>query len=85
MAGLIRTEADVAPLVTLHTEVVDPTVCFIGRPARLTHRSVRLLEITPQGEWHDRPTKWVFSDVTRVGFGGRYEDALALVGGPPPR
>jgi hypothetical protein len=84
VAGLIKTAADVAPLVTLHIERDDPTVCFIGRPIRFTSRSVRLLEITPQAEWEQSPTKWAFVDITRIEFGGRYEDALALIGGPPP-
>jgi hypothetical protein len=84
VAELVRTAAEVATLVTLHIEEDDPTVCFIGRPVRFTSRSVRLLEITPQAEWEDRPNKWAFADVTRVDFGGRYEEALALIGGAPP-
>jgi hypothetical protein len=84
VADLVRTASDVAPLITLHVEEDDPDVCFIGRPVRFTSRSVHLLEITPQAEWHDHPTKWAFSDVTRVDFGGRYEEALALIGGAPP-
>jgi hypothetical protein len=81
---LIRTAAEVAPLVTLHIEEDDPTVCFIGRPVRFTGRSVHLREITSQAEWEKRPTKWAFADVTRVEFGGRYEEALTLIGGAPP-
>jgi hypothetical protein len=84
VADLVRTASDVAPLVTLHVEEDDPDVCFIGRPLRFTSRSVHLLEITPQADWHDHPTKWAFADVTRVDFGGRYEEALALIGGAPP-
>jgi hypothetical protein len=30
------------------------------------------------------PTRWPFSNITRVEFGGRYEEALSLVGGGPP-
>lgn len=84
VADLVRTGSNVAPLVTLHVEEDDPDVCYVGRPVRFTNRSVRLLEITPQAEWRDRPTKWSLADVTRVDFGGRYEEALALIGGAPP-
>jgi hypothetical protein len=84
-AGLIRTAAGVAPLVTLHIEEEDPTVCFIGRPERISRRSVHLWEINPQAEWWDQPTKWSFAAVTRLDFGGGYEEALALIGGPPIR
>ena len=83
LAELVRSAAEVAPLVTLHLEAEDPTVCFIGRPVRLTSRSVHLVQITPEAEWDNEPTKWQFTDVTRVDFGGRYEEALSLVGGTP--
>ena len=81
---LIRTVADVTPLVTLHVEETDPTVCFIGRPVRLASRSVHLLGITPEAEWEDSTDTWGFADVTRVDFGGRYEEGVALIGGAPP-
>ncbi|WP_138731643.1 hypothetical protein [Modestobacter excelsi] len=60
---------------------------FVGRalaaPVRFCDRSVHLLEITPRAEGEGRPTKWAFGDIARVDFGGRYEKALALVGGSP--
>jgi hypothetical protein len=84
VGGVIRSAGEAAPLVTLHVEADDPNVCLIGRPAGITGRSVQLREITPEAEWKDRPTKWKLADVTRVEFGGRYEEALALVGGTPP-
>ena len=84
LAELVRSAAEVAPLVTLHIEADDPTVCFIGRPVRFTSRSVHLLQITPEAEWDGEPTRWKFSDVTRVDFGGKYEEALSLIGGTPP-
>jgi hypothetical protein len=84
VAALVRTAAEVAPLVTLHIEEEDPTVCFIGHPMRISRKAVHLLETNPQAEWRDHPTKWSLSDITRVDFGGGYEQALALIGGTPP-
>lgn len=81
---LIRTATELAPLVTLHVEAHDPRVCFIGRPVRIGRKAVRLKEITPEATWVERRTRWAFDDITRVEFGGRYEQALALVGGAPP-
>lgn len=83
-AELVRTAAELAPLVTLHFERDDPTVCFIGKPVRFTRGSVRLMEVDPQAEWEPSPSKWSLADVTRGEFAGRYEEALALVAGPPP-
>jgi hypothetical protein len=83
-AGLVRTAAEVAPLVGLLTEEDDPNAIVIGRPVRLGKRSVRLLEIDPDARWAGEPSRWAYADVTRVDLLDRYQEALALVGGPPP-
>lgn len=71
------------PLVTLHTEVADPDVCYIGRPVQLTSRVVT---IGPDATWDD--DEWLtlaWADVTRIDFGGDYAQALALVAGDAAR
>jgi len=72
------------PLVAVHLEHDDPDSCWIGAPAGLGDRSLRLLEIMPSAVWNTRPTKHRVERITRVGIGGRYEDALLSVAGPPP-
>lgn len=84
VSELIRTAADLAPLVVIHIEADDPDVCFIGRPIRFTARKVHLVEIDPQARWRDQPRKYLLQSVTQVEFGGRYEEALVLVGGTEP-
>ena len=84
LPAIIASAAEIAALVTLHLEATDPDVCYIGRPVKLTNKQVHLLDITPSARWRDQPRKWPLTDVTRVEIGGRYEQALALVGGPPP-
>lgn len=68
-------------LIAIHLEADDPDVCFIGRPLGFDGRRLVLQEINPRGVWHDRPTYWRTSGITRVDFGGRYEQALIEVGG----
>jgi len=72
------------PLVTIHREAVDPDVCWIGRVLDMDRRRVTLLEIDPDACWDKEPTDFRLSEITRVDFGGDYEDALYIVGGPPP-
>ena len=72
------------PLVTIHVERRDPAVCYIGVPLRITGRSLRLREITPQAQWEDEPRTYALRDITQVQIGGRYERALLAVGGRPP-
>ena len=68
------------PLVTIHREQVDPDVCWIGRVQGVNRGRVSLLEIGPDAIWEDKPEKY---RITRVNFGGDYENALHLVGGEP--
>ena len=71
------------PLVTIHREKVDPDVCYIGRVVQVEDGHVSLLEINPDATWETQPKQYRLRDITRVDFGGAYEDALHLVGGHP--
>ena len=67
------------PLVTVHMERKNPDVCYIGRPVRVDARGASFETISPRARWNREPLKVTWADVTRVDFGGAYEDALALV------
>jgi hypothetical protein len=71
------------PLVTIHREAVDPDVCNIGRVVAIDRGRVSLLEINPDATWDAAPSQYRASEITRVNFGGDYEEALHLVGGRP--
>jgi len=71
------------PLVTIHREEVDPDVCWIGRVQGVNRGRVSLLEIGPDAIWEDKPGEHRIREITRVNFGGDYENALHLVGGEP--
>jgi hypothetical protein len=71
------------PLVTVHREKVDPDVCYIGRVADLGNGRVSLREIGPDARWDRKPKSYRLGEITRVDFGGQYEEALHLVGGDP--
>lgn len=69
------------PLVTIHCEETDPAVCHIGRVVQVSPRKASLLEIRPDATWEEAATDFQLREITRVNFGGDYEDALRLVGG----
>jgi hypothetical protein len=69
------------PLVTIHREKVDADVCEIGRVVQVTDGRVSLLEINPDATWEAEPNTYRLRDITRIDFGGEYEEALQLVGG----
>jgi len=83
ISDLLLTAATNFPLVTIHREKADPEVCHIGRIAGLSKKQVALLEIGPDAIWHEAPTLYSLKEITQIGFGGGYEDALFLVGGEP--
>jgi hypothetical protein len=71
------------PLVTIHREEKKPDVCEIGKVVEIDGGWVSFLEIGPDALWETKPTRIRLDDITRVEFGGGYEEALYLVGGKP--
>jgi hypothetical protein len=80
LSELLRTANDAFPLVTIHREKVDASVCWIGRVVDLAKGRVTLLEIGPGASWDDELETYRLSEITRVDFGGDYEDALWSIG-----
>ena len=72
------------PLVAIHRERVESGVCHIGHVKHVEQGRVSLLEINPDASWDAEPTEYRVSEITRVNFGGDYENALHLVGGNAP-
>lgn len=77
---LLQSAGQAFPLVTIHREQVDPDVCWIGHVLGVTGGRVSLLEIGPDATWEDTPHEYRLNEITRVNFGGDYENALDLVG-----
>jgi hypothetical protein len=71
------------PLVTVHRERIKPDTCIIGKVLDISKSHLLLLEIGPDAVWDKKPSKVRLTDITRVEFGGGYEEALHLVGGAP--
>lgn len=83
-AELIISAGKAFPLITLHMEKRAPEVCYIGCVHEVTAEKVALQCITPHAKWEDKPTLFPLTKITRVSFGGGYEEALHLVGGNTP-
>lgn len=71
------------PLVTIHRENVDADICHVGRILGVANERANILEIGPDAAWDEAPTEYALREITRVDFGGDYEDALFIVGGNP--
>jgi hypothetical protein len=78
LTTILETANKAFPLVAIHLEE-DEGVCYIGRVQSITESEVSLLEISPDARWDSAPTLHPLSEITRVDFGGAYEEALHLV------
>jgi len=81
---LLASAAEQFALVTIHKEREQPDTCNIGKVISVEGGIVWMLEIAPDAQWDEELSPHKLSEITRVNFGGDYEDALALIGGTPP-
>jgi hypothetical protein len=84
-ARVLRSAGRSFPLVTIHRERVDAEICQIGAVVAVDARQVVLHEIRPGARWQTSLDTYPLREITRIEFGGSYEDALHVVGGNPPR
>jgi hypothetical protein len=83
LPALLKSANALFPLVTIHRERAKPGECFIGKVLDISERNLLLHTIDPGAVWHKKPSRFRLSEITRVDFGGGYEEALHLVGGNP--
>ena len=83
IGAILVSATRVFPLVTIHRERVEPDICHIGRVRSVRDGRVSLLEIGPDAKWDATASEYQIREITRINFGGDYEDALHVVGGKP--
>lgn len=66
------------PLIAIEREKLDDTICFIGKIFKITKNTITLKKIGSNGRWIDKGRYNLF-DITKIGFGGGYVEALWLV------
>ncbi|MGB7548307.1 MAG: hypothetical protein WBM14_11195 [Terracidiphilus sp.] len=81
LSELLKSANCIFPLVTIHRECAKPDACWIGRVLDVTKSHVLMHEIGPDAFWDEKPSRYLLNQITRVEFGGDYEEALHLVGG----
>jgi hypothetical protein len=70
-------------MVSVFDEFNRPDACWIGAVMSVDESKLELLEVNTRGDWARKPRTFDLADVTRLDFGGGYEQALSLVAGPP--
>jgi hypothetical protein len=79
--NLITSSSKAFPLIAIHTEQVDPNVCWIGRVQSVRRGRISFLSIKSDATWEAKPDHYNLDDITRINFDGDYERALDLIGG----
>lgn len=65
-------------LLTVHLERREPDICFIGQARQVSTKVFEMRKIDPAAQWIETEL-FKFKYVTRLDFGGGYEEALWLV------
>ena len=78
---LLRSIEHRYPLVVISRELLAPHECEIGRIKLTSDATYALRMLTPEATWMHDDQVYRYDDVTRLGFAGAYENALALVAG----
>jgi len=81
VGALVESAGRAFPIVSISREYADPDVCHVGMPVQVQAGSVSLMEIGPDAVWYEDVEFYSLGEITRVDFGGGYEEALILVGG----
>jgi hypothetical protein len=82
-AGLVSASS-LYPLLSVFREKIEEEVCYIGRPSKFGEGFVALKEINTKAKWNGL-RKIKLNDITRIDFGGGYEEALAIAAGEKPK
>lgn len=81
MQSVLESLEKTTPLIVIYRESQEPEFCEIGQIVGFDAKAFQLREIGPDADWADETTEFRYEDISRVGFGGEYEAALALVAG----
>src|SRR5262245_5263635 len=81
MGAAISSAGRLFPLLTLYREDSRRGECAVGQVRTLAEKTVTLRWLTPGAKWDGLSPAYRLADITLLGFGGRYEDALARVAG----
>jgi hypothetical protein len=82
---VMETAARRFPLITIHEEKKNSEVCWIGQPVGFHGARVEMHEVSPAGRWATVASRFSIRSITKIDFGGGYEEALAAAAGTPTR
>ncbi|CAM3471773.1 hypothetical protein [Parendozoicomonas haliclonae] len=76
METALKSISRLSPLVTIRQEITDPDFCWIGRIHKVDNECLFMQSISPEALLERGSDTYDTELITRVNFGGAYEDAL---------
>src|SRR5262249_24859025 len=80
VATVLLSASTLFPLVMIYRERSHRGACWVGQVSSLTTKTATLQKIGTNAAWYGE-ARYRLGSITRIEFGGRYEEALALVAG----
>jgi len=81
--SLLRSAQRWFALLTIDREHANPGGAEVGQVGRVSAQGYAIRLLTPDAKWVRGTHRYATKDVTRVGFGGTYEETLAQVAALP--
>jgi len=81
--SLLRSVQRWFALLTIDRENANPGAAEIGQVGRISARGYAMRLLTPDAKWVPGWRRYAIKDITRIGFGGSYEETLAQVAALP--
>lgn len=78
LSSLLLTASRRFSIIAIHQEIRDPEVAHIGKVLKVAGGVMSMLTISPGAVWDDEPRTFRIAEITRVNFGGDYENALSI-------
>lgn len=79
MRSTLKSISERWKVISIFCEVFDPGICVVGNVRLLTEKTAGMDFISPLGEWNGTTETIELDKITRIDFGGGYEEGLALV------
>lgn len=83
-ASVVSSLASASDLIGIEQEEHHAAI-WIGSLLRVTRKRTTLLEVRPDGTWHQNPSEHRTKDITLVSIDTMYQHALSTVAPPPGR
>lgn len=79
LPDILHSISDKFPLMKIYRENLSEDGTVVGRLIENNENTFKLLAIRTDAKWKEKPSRFRYTDVTRIDFGTNYEEVLLTV------